>query len=419
MKSSLGPRRAAVAFIFITVMLDMLALGMMLPVLPKLIVGFVGGDAVQASMVYGVFGTVWNLMQFLFSSVLGAASDRFGRRPIVLLSNFGLGLDYLIMAVAPNLGWLLVGRVLSGVTAASITTSFAYIADVCPPEKRAAGFGLIGAAFGLGFVLGPAVGGVLGDADPRLPFWVSAGLSLLNGLYGYFVLPESLAKENRAPFSWRQANPVGSLRLLRSHPRLLGLSAVHFFSQLAHVVLPSTFVLYGSYRYGWNPAAIGLTLAAVGGCSMIVQAGLVRWVVKRLGERPTMLLGLFLGALGFAFYGVAPTGTWFRIAVPVVALWGLAGPATQSLMTRLVGPSEQGRLQGSNSSLTGIAGLFGPMIFTSTFSFFIADARQVWHFPGAPFVLAGMLLLTALVIGWLTTANHHSPSSEPPRLVTD
>src|SRR5215472_4501154 len=237
------PRQAAFAFVFITVLLDMLALGMVIPVLPKLIESFVAGDTARASEFVGLFSSVWALMQFLFSPVQGALSDRFGRRPVILVSNFGLGLDYVVMALAPNLMWLFAGRVISGICAASISTAFAYIADVTPPEQRSARFGMIGAAFGVGFVIGPAVGGMLGALDPRLPFWAAAGFSLLNGLYGLTVLPESLPPDRRMPLSWRHANPVGSLMLLRSHHELLGLAAVNFLAQMAHVALPAVFVL--------------------------------------------------------------------------------------------------------------------------------------------------------------------------------
>src|SRR3984957_2091450 len=357
-----APRRPALIFIFITVLLDMLALGMMIPVLPKLVVAFEGGDTASAAEIFGLFGTVWALMQFVFAPVQGALSDRFGRRPVVLLSNLGLGLDYILMAVAPNLTVLLIGRVISGISAASISTSFAYIADVTPPHKRAASFGMVGPAFGVGFVLGPAVGGLLGGIDLRLPFWGAAALSLLNFLYGLLVLPESLPRERRIAFAWRRANPIGSLILLRTYPHLLGLSTVNFLHNLAHVVLSSVFVLYASYRYGWDGRAVGLTLAGVGVCSAIVQGGLVRPIVARVGERRAMLIGLACGAAGFAIYGVAPTGAWFCVGIPVMSLWGLANPSVQALMSRRVSPSEQGQLQGAQSSLQGVAGLIGPGI---------------------------------------------------------
>ena len=250
-------RGAAVAFIFVTILLDMLALGLIMPILPKLVESFVDNDTARAARIFGVFGTAWALMQFLFSPLLGSLSDRFGRRPVVLLSNFGLGLDYVLMALAPSLIWLFVGRVISGITSASISTAFAYIADITPAERRAAVFGKVGAAFGAGFIIGPAIGGLLGDADPRLPFWVAAGLSFANTMYGLLILPESLPRDRRAAFRWKSANPIGALRLLRSDRILAGLSVVNFFTQLAHAVLPSTFVLYATYRYGWDAKTVG------------------------------------------------------------------------------------------------------------------------------------------------------------------
>jgi len=383
----------------VTVLLDMLALGSMIPVLPRLIVAMSGDDTARAAQVFGLFGTAWALMQFLFSPVQGALSDRFGRRPVVLASNFGLGLDYLVMALAPNLGWLFAGRIISGITAASISTGFAYIADVTPPEKRAASFGMLGAAFGIGFVLGPALGGMLGEIGPRLPFWFSAALSLANGCYGLLVLPESLPPEKRTAFKFRMANPVGSLVLLRSYPRLIGLAGVQFLGQLAHVVLPSTFVLYATYRYGWSERLVGLTLAGVGACSLIVQAGLIGRVVAWLGERRTLGVGLLAGAIGFAIYGLAPVGPVFWVGVPIMSLWGLSGPALQGLMTRMVGPSEQGQLQGANGSLQGIAGLIGPGLFTGTFAAFIGGLAR-FGLPGAPFLLAALLLAAAFLLAW-------------------
>lgn len=397
-----APRRAALVFIFITVVLDLLAIGVIVPVLPKLVVQFLGGDTAHAARIYGLFGTVWAFMQFLASPILGSLSDRFGRRPVILLSNLGLGLDYILMALAPTLGWLLVGRIISGVTAASVPTAGAYIADVTPPEKRAAGFGLIGAAFGIGFVLGPAMGGLLGNVNPRLPFWVAAGLSLLNALYGFFVLPESLPRERRAPFRWRRANPIGSLQLLRSHPRLFGLAFVLFLGAVAHEVLPSTFVLYGTYRYGWDAKTIGLTLAVVGLCSGAVAGGLVRPLVAKFGERRTLLTGLLFGAAGMATYGLARTGRVFWIGIPLMAIWGLAAPSAQGLMTRLVAPDEQGRLQGAHQSLRGMAGLVGPILFTMTFATFIGALSDL-HLPGAPFLLAGALLLAAFAVALKVT----------------
>jgi DHA1 family tetracycline resistance protein-like MFS transporter len=398
-----APRRAAVAFIFVTIALDMLALGMIIPVLPHLIEDFMGGDTAGAAKVYGVFGTVWALMQFLAMPIMGALSDRYGRRRVVLVSNFGLGLDYVLMALAPNLAWLFVGRVISGITAASVSTAMAYIADVTPVERRSAAFGKIGVAFGLGFVLGPAIGGLLGSVDPRLPFWAAAAFSLANGLYGLFVLPESLPPEKRRPFEWRRANPVGSLRLLRSHPQLTGLAGVVFLSNLAHAALPATFVLYAGYRYGWDEKTVGLVLAAVGICSAIVQGGLVGPFVRRYGERAALLFGLGCGALGFAAYGWAPRGILFLAAVPIVALWGLASPAAQALMTRHIGPGEQGALQGANGSVMGIATMIGPSLFAGTFAWFIRDGAWL-HMPGAAFLLAAALLAMGALLAARVTA---------------
>src|SRR5512146_1322004 len=272
---SAGRRQAAVLFILVTVMLDVLSFGIIIPVLPKLVEDFMSGDTAQAASIYGLMGMAWALMQLVCSPIQGALSDRFGRRPVVLFSNLGLGLDYILMALAPDITWLFAGRVISGIASSSFSTAGAYIADVTPPDKRAAAFGMIGAAFGLGFVLGPAAGGLLGASDPRLPFWGAAATSLVNACYGYFVLPESLPRDKRMSFSWKRANTVGSLVLLRSHHELFGLAAVAFLGYLAHAVLPSTAVLYVGYRYGWGTTGVGLMMAGVGVAAMIVQGGLI------------------------------------------------------------------------------------------------------------------------------------------------
>ena len=396
-------RGAAVAFIFVTILLDMFALGMIMPILPKLVESFVDNDTAQAARIFGLFGTAWALMQFFFSPILGALSDRFGRRPVVLLSNFGLGLDYVLMALAPSLSWLFAGRVISGITSASVSTAFAYIADTTPPERRAAVFGRIGAAFGAGFIIGPAVGGLLGGMDPRLPFWVAAALSFANTLYGLLILPESLPRDRRAPFRWSKANPLGALSLLRSDRTLAGLSVVNFFAQLAHVVLPSTFVLYATYRYGWDATTVGVTLAMVGICAMAVQGGAIGPIVRRFGERRALLLGLGSGAAGFLIFGTAPTGRLFWLGIPVMALWGVAGAAIQSLTTRLVAADQQGRLQGATSSVQSVSQLLGPFLFTLTFAYFIG-AQAPLKLPGAPFLLAAALLVLALTIAARVTA---------------
>jgi DHA1 family tetracycline resistance protein-like MFS transporter len=319
------------------------------------------------------------------------------------LSNFGLGLDYVLMALAPNIVWLFVGRVISGITAASISTAQAYIADVTPPERRAASYGYLGAAFGAGFILGPAIGGVLGAIEPRLPFWVAAAFSLVNAAYGLFVLPESLMPDRRSPFSWARANPMGALALLRSHAELFGLAAANLLVNLSHVVFPAVFVLYAGYRYGWDESLVGVTLALFGICSMVVQAGLVGPVVKRLGERRALLIGLAFGTAGMIVFGLASTGLLFWIGIPVMALWGFAGPATQAIMTRRVAPGEQGQLQGANNSIVGIANLVGPTIFSLTFAHAI-DAGQRDTAAGAPFLLAAAMLVGAAAIAWRATA---------------
>ena len=393
-----GQRQAATIFILVTVALDMLALGAIIPVLPGLVRSFLAGDTVSASRVYGLFGTIWALMQFIFMPVLGSLSDRLGRRPVVLLSNLGLGLDYILMALAPALWVLFVGRVISGITAASFSVASAYIADVTPVEKRAAAFGMVGAAFGIGFICGPALGGLLGYFGPHVPFWAAAVLSLLNFAYGYFVLPESLAPENRSPvFKLRSANPLAALWFLGTAPGLFPLSAINFLSFLAHEVLPSTAVLYIAVRFGLGTVAVGLFLAMVGLASALVQSLLVKPLVKRFGEEWVLIGGLTAGAAGFAIYGIAPNAWWFLLGIPMVALWGTAGAAMQALLTRKVGVTEQGQLQGALASLRGVSGLIGPGLFTLTFAQFIGD----WNFaglPGAPFLLAALLLASGTLL---------------------
>jgi MFS transporter, DHA1 family, tetracycline resistance protein len=403
-------RGGAVAFIFVTILLDMFALGLVIPILPKLVESFVNNDTASAARIFGLFGTVWAAMQFFFSPILGGLSDRFGRRPVVLLSNLGLALDNVLMALAPSLIWLFIGRVISGITSASVSTAFAYISDITPPERRATVFGKVGAAFGAGFVLGPAVGGLLGGVDPRLPFWVAAGLSFTNTLYGLLILPESLPRERRSPFRWRSANPLGALHLLRADRVLTGLSLANFFAQLAHVVLPSTFVLYATYRYGWSTGTVGLTLAMVGICTMAVQGAGIGPIVHHLGERRALLLGLGCGAVGFLIFGAAPTGPLFWLGIPVMALWGIAGAATQALMTQLVAPDQQGQLQGATTSVQSVSQLLGPFLFTLIFAYFIG-AQAPLKLPGAPFLLASVLLVLALVIAARTLAAAKSPAS--------
>lgn len=311
------------------------------------------------------------------------------------MSNLALGFDYLLMAVAPGARWLLVGRAAGGLASSSFTTAFAYVADITDADRRAAGFGLIGAAFAFGFIAGPALGGMLGVVDLRLPFWVAAGLCLANALYSIFVLPESLSEDRRTPFTWSKANPVAALRLLRSNAEVFRAATVLFLSNLAHEVFPALFVLYAGHRYGWDQVTIGLALAAVGVASAMVQGGLVRRVVPRLGERSTMVAGLVCGGVGSLLFGLAPSGGWIWLAIPVAALWGLFGPAAQSLMSQRIAASEQGRLQGALNSLRGASGLVGPVLFTASFAAGVSQPGPsiTW---GAPFFVAAILLLLAL-----------------------
>jgi DHA1 family tetracycline resistance protein-like MFS transporter len=410
-------RRAALAFILVTVLIDILAFGVIIPVLPHLVEQLSGGTTSTASYWVAAFGTTFALIQFVTSPIQGTLSDRFGRRPVILFSCLGLGLDFMMMALAPSLAWLFVGRIISAMTSASFTTANAYIADITEPSQRAKSFGMIGAAFGVGFIIGPLIGGVLGDISLRLPFWFAACLALVNFSYGMFVLPESLAPERRAAkFDWSHANPLGSLGLLRSYPQVFGLAAVVFVANLAHYVYPSVFVLFADYRYGWGQKEVGYVLAAVGVLSIIVNAGLVGPIVKRLGERRALLVGLSFGAAGFAIYGFADHGWMFLIGLPVSALWGMAAPSTQALITREVGPEVQGRIQGALMSLVSMAGIVGPSIFAGSFGFFV-DEKSPVHLPGVPFLIASLLLGVALIVAIrVAPAVPPGPSAELPAL---
>lgn len=406
-----GRRQAALGFIFVTAIMDVLSLGVMIPVLPNLVKAFGGGDTAVAADWNVLFATTWGVMQFFCSPILGLMSDRFGRRPVILTSIFGLGVDFLFMAFAPSLWWLFVGRIFNGMTAASFSTASAYVADVTTPENRAKGFGLMGAAFGVGFTFGPALGGWLWTFDHRLPFLVCAALALCNWLYGFFVLPESLPPERRQPrFDWRKANPVGALRLLRSRPGLLGLAGVGFLFQLAHNVLPSVFVLYMGFRYGWGPGVVGLTLMASGVSSIIVQAVVVGRVVKAVGERGALLIGLFSGFAGFMVYALAPTGFLYLCGLPLFALTGLIMPGLQGLMTRRVAPNEQGQLQGANSAMMGVASIVGPPLFLLPFAFAVRH-DAVLHLPGLPVLIAAVLMLLSTLLAWAVA--RPAPASEP------
>lgn len=393
-------RRAAVAFILVAAVLDIVAMGIVIPVLPHLIEAFVGSNA-RAGLLNGVFVALWAGMQFLASPMIGSLSDQYGRRPVILISSAGLAADYVLMALAPNLWWLAAGRLIAGITSSSFTTIYAYMADITEPEKRARAYGLIGAAFSGGFVLGPVLGGFLGEFGPRTPFWAAGALSGLAFLYGLFILPESLAPEKRMKFSWSRANPVGAMILLKRHAELAGLAVVNFLLYFAHHVFSAVFVLYAGLRYGWGPWQVGALLALVGVLDMIVQGALVGPASKRLGDRATMILGLCGGTAGIALMGWAPTGAAFIIAMFPNALWGLAMPTLQSLMTRRVSESEQGQLQGANMSVASIAGVASPLFFGWVYSMSVEDGAWAPN-PGLAFYMAAAVLGLAALIGWIT-----------------
>ncbi len=394
-------QRAAAAFIYLTVGLDMLALGMIAPVLPSLISSFVGNSTTRTAEMIGIFGVVFAAMQFFFSPVLGSLSDRFGRRPIVLLSNFGLGLDYILMALAPSLRFLLIGRILSGITASSVPTAQAYMSDVTPREKRAAAFGMLQAAFGFGFIVGPALGGWLGSIHPRLPFWASAGLSLCNAVYGYFVLPESLAKENRSPFSWRRANPIGSVHMLSRSRTLVAWSCVLLLGYLAQNSLLNVYVVYAQYRYHWSVHSVGNSLAALGAMTILYGFFLVRRASAFVGDRKATIYGLAGGAAGYVGFAAAPNGWLFLLSIPLLNLTSIAWPATQGMMSRSAGPGEQGQLQGAINSLRGVAGMLGPGLFTWLFAKAVGD----WHslnLPGLPYYVAALFMVCSVALAIAT-----------------
>ena len=415
-------RQAALSFIFITVMLDMLAFGIIIPVLPHLVLELSGGSVAHAAVWLSVFGTMFMLMQFVCSPIQGTLSDRHGRRVVILVSCFGLGADFVLMALAPALWVLFVGRVISGMCSAGYTTANAYIADVVPRERRAAAFGMMGAAFGIGFIVGPALGGLLGHFSLRLPFWFAAALALGNFSYGLFVLPESLPRERRSPrFDWGHANPFGAVRLLRRYPQVFALATVFFLINLAQYSLNSTYVLYTDYRYGWGPEKVGLTLGLVGLCSGLVQAVLVRRLMPALGERRLILLGLVICVCGYTLFGLAPEAWLFLLGIPLLCLGGLAGPPAQSLMTQQVDPHEQGRLQGALTSVASLAGMFGPALFANLFALFISPHAPVRALPGAAFLLAALLLAAACALAaWAMRRGAHLhmrslvPAVEPP-----
>lgn len=388
------PRQPALVFVFITLFLDVLGIGLVVPILPKLVESLAGGGVDRASYLFGWLTGLYALMQFLFAPVLGNLSDRFGRRPVILFSLFGSGLDYFLLAWAPTLPWFFLGRLVSGITGANYSAAAAYIADVSAPERRAANFGLIGAAFGIGFIFGPALGGWLGDFGLRWPFVAAGVLTLVNWLYGLFILPESLKPENRRAFRLRRSNPLGALLELGRHRLVLGLSVSYFISSLAHQVYPSIWVLYTGYRYGWGTKQTGLSLALVGLMAAVVQGGLARRLLPALGERRSAILGFATMALALAGYGLAPVGWAVYPMIVFGSLSGLAVPAIQGMISRTVGDDEQGGIQGSLTSLQSVAGAIGPPLATAVFGFFISEKAPA-VVPGAPFFLSSGLAVLA------------------------
>lgn len=392
------PREAAMGFIFITLLIDIIGIGIVIPVLPKLIEEMAGGDVSLAGWYGGMIGASYAVAQFFFAPILGALSDRYGRRPILLMAMFGLGVDYLIQGFAPSLAWLFVGRVFAGIMGASFTTANAYIADISTNVTRARNFGLVGAAFGLGFAIGPAVGGLLGAQSLRLPFFVSAGLALLNWLYGFFVLPESLSNEHRSAFTLSKLNPLSSLAGLRKYPLVAGLAVAIFFISLAQRGLENVWVYFTSFRYGWDELANGLSLGLVGIMAIVVQGGLVRPVIKRIGERRAVLYGIGIACLAFMGYAFAIQAWMIPCVIIFGSFAGIAHPAIQSLVAQNVSPSEQGRMQGALTSLRSVTSIFSPLVFTSGLFAYFTSSKAPVVLPGIPFFVGGVLNLISLCI---------------------
>jgi DHA1 family tetracycline resistance protein-like MFS transporter len=392
-------RRAGMAFILVTLFLDILGIGIIVPVLPHLVTDMLSGDTSRAAFYYGAIAASFALMQFLFAPLLGALSDRLGRRPVLLVSLFGFGVNYVMLGLAPTIGWLFAARVLCGISGASVTTANAYIADISDASNRSQNYGLVGAAFGLGFIFGPAIGGILGHFGPRVPFFAAAAIVLVNWFYGLLVLPESLPREHRRPFSWSAANPLGSLLLLRNFPMVAGLAVSFVFVALSQRGLESVWVLYTHYRFGWEELQNGLALALVGIMAALVQGVLIRRIVPWMGERRAVLTGLVIGMLGMVLYGLAYRG-WMMLAVIfITSLSGIAGPAIQGLVAGSVSPSAQGSVQGALTSLMSLTAIFAPLIATQLFGTFTGNGVPV-ELPGAPF-FAGAIFLAAALAGVL------------------
>ncbi|MBO9541434.1 TCR/Tet family MFS transporter [bacterium] len=397
-------------FIFITVLLDIIGIGIVIPITPQLVSQFVGGDLSDASRYYGPAIALYTAMQFLCAPTLGALSDRFGRKPILLLSLVGTSLAYLMTAFAPNLAWLYAARMLGGVAGASMTVASAYIADVSAPERRAQNFGMLGAAFGIGFIIGPALGGALGHFSLHLPFFVSAAVSLINFVYGLVALPESHRLENRRAFTWAKANPLSFVPLLRKYPQIMGMATSLLLVGLAQQCQQSNWVLFTSLRFKWSPAESGVSLALAGLCMVLVQGGLIRLVLPKLGERRAILYGLVLFGGSMVLFGLASKG-WMMYAVTVVSsLSAIAGPATQGLISRQIGPDEQGAVQGALTSLTSLTGIVGPVVANQLFATFTAASAPV-KIPGIAFFLGALLIGLAFLNMLRVFAKHPVPAT--------
>jgi len=392
-------RRAALSFIFVTVLIDFIGFGIILPVLPELIAKLIHGGLSDAARYGGWLLFAYAFMQFLFAPVMGGLSDRFGRRPVLLFSLFGFGIDYLFLAFAPSIGWLFVGRLVAGITGASFTTASAYIADISSPEKRAQNFGMLGAAFGLGFIIGPALGGQLGEFGTRVPFIAASVLTLVNWLYGYFILPESLPKENRRKFEWRRANPAGALVQLKKYPAVAGLILSLVLIYIAVHSVQSTWTYYNMEKFHWTKKWVGYSLGFVGLMITIVQAGLIRIIIPRLGQSKSLYMGLFLYSLGMLLFGLATQG-WMMFAFTVVyCLGGIAGPALQGIISSHVPANEQGELQGALTSLMSVTSIVGPLLMTNLFAYFTRVGAPV-QLPGAPFLFGSLLVLVSAMLAY-------------------
>ena len=396
----------ALLFIFITVLVDVIGLGIIIPIVPKLIENLTGLGINEASKYGGWLLFSFAIMQFIFSPILGGLSDRFGRRPILLLSLFGLGLDYIFHAFAPSIAWLFVGRIIAGIMGAIFSTATAYIADISSPEKRAQNFGLIGAAFGLGFIIGPVIGGISSKWGTNVPFLIAAGLTLLNVIYGYFVLPESLSKDNRRAFEWKRANPISSLKNLRKHPVVSGLVISLVLTFIASHAVQSNWSFYTMYKFNWTAEIVGYSLAVVGVLVAFVQGFLIRKIIPRLGQVKSIYLGMSFSALGLLLFGLA-SESWMMFAFLIpYCLGGIAGPSIQGVISSQVPANEQGELQGALTSLMSLCGVFGPLLMTNLFAFATAK-NSTFHVPGAPFFLASCLTLVSFYLSYRTLSKKH------------